>query len=64
MRYEVPAKIGKVRVAVTLGNKYAVWNGKQGRLEFRVLCRDKKHATQVAEKINQLRGAAATIDVD
>jgi hypothetical protein len=53
MRYEIPKNLGKVRVAMTLGNKYVVWNGKQGRGEFRVVCRDRKQAAEVAGKINR-----------
>ena len=41
-RYEIPQNIGKVRVAMALGGKYAVWNGKQGRGEFRIVCRNRK----------------------
>jgi len=52
-RYSIPPNVGKVKVAVFLGNKYAVWNGKQGEHEFRIICRDRKQATQVAEKINR-----------
>lgn len=52
-RYEIPKNLGKVRVAMGLGHKYVVWNGKQGPGEFRILCRDRKHATQVAERINR-----------
>jgi hypothetical protein len=63
MRYEVAANIGKVRVAVTLGNKYCVWNGKQGPGEFRIACKDKRQATQLAQQINQLRGKG-TVEVD
>jgi len=63
MKHEVPANIGKVRVAVTLGNKYVVWNGKQGRGEFRIACKDKRQATQLAQQINQLR-EGGTVEVD
>ena len=41
-RYEIPEKVGKVRVAIALGGKFAVWNGKQGRGEFRIVCRNRK----------------------
>ena len=63
MRHEVPPNIGKVRVAVTLGNKYVVWNGKQGPGEFKLLCRDKRQAAKVAEQVNKLRDGG-TIEVD
>ena len=52
-RYEIPKNLGKVRVAMALGGKYAVWNGKQGRDEFRILCRNRKEATEIAAKINR-----------
>lgn len=41
-RYDIPQNDGKVRVAIFLGNKYVVWNGKQGKHE--VPCRDRKQA--------------------
>src|SRR5438045_4106026 len=28
--YDIPQNVGKVRVAMALGGKYTVWNGKQG----------------------------------
>jgi hypothetical protein len=52
-RYSIPPNIGKVKVAVFVGNKYAVWNGKQGANEFRILCRDRRQATEVADTINR-----------
>jgi hypothetical protein len=52
-RYEIPEKVGKVRVAMALGGKYAVWNGKQGRDEFRIVCRNRKEAIAIAERINR-----------
>jgi hypothetical protein len=52
-RYEIPKDVGKVRVAMALGNKFAVWNGKQGRGEFRIVCRNRKEATEIAGKINR-----------
>ena len=52
-RYEIPKNLGKVRVAKTLGGKFAVWNGKQGRDEFRIVCRNRKEATAIAERINR-----------
>ena len=54
-RYTIPPNIGKVRVAITLGNKYVVWNGKQGPNEFRITCRDRRQASEVAQKINALK---------
>ena len=52
-RHEIPKNLGKVRVAMALGGKYAVWNGKQGRDEFRILCRNRKEAEAVATRINR-----------
>ena len=52
-RYEIPEKLGKVRVAMALGGKFAVWNGKQGRGEFRIVCRNRKEATDIAGRINR-----------
>ncbi len=51
-RYEIPKNLGRVRVAMFLGGKFAVWNGKTGKDEFRILCRDRKQAIEVAGKIN------------
>jgi hypothetical protein len=50
--YKVPQNTGKVRVAVTLGNKFTVWNGKQGKHEFAIPCRNRKQAEEIARKIN------------
>jgi hypothetical protein len=50
--YKVPKNLGKVRVAMGLGGRFTVWNGKQGRGEFVILCRDRKQAEEVARKIN------------
>ena len=52
-RYEIPEKVGKVRVAMALGNKFVVWNGKQGRGEFRIVCRNRKEAQEIAGRINR-----------
>ena len=52
-KYTVPPNVGKVRVAVAMGGKYAVWNGKQGKHEFRILVRTKKQAQEVAKMINE-----------
>jgi hypothetical protein len=61
-KYSVPPNTGKVRVMMALGGKYAVWNGKQGKHEFRIFCRTKKQAEEVAQKINR-REHDGTIDV-
>ena len=38
-----------------LGGKYVVWNGKQGKHEFSITCRNRKEAQELAEKINKKR---------
>jgi hypothetical protein len=48
----VPSNTGKVRVAMGLGGKFTVWNGKQGKNEFVIICRNRKQAEEVARKIN------------
>jgi len=53
MKYTIPPNTGKVRVAMGLGGTYKVWNGKQGKDEFVITCRTRKHATEIAEKINR-----------
>jgi hypothetical protein len=50
--YKIPQNCGKVRVAMFLGGKYAVWNGKVGKHEFRILCRNRQQAQEVVKKIN------------
>lgn len=50
--YDIPSNIGKVRVAMFLGNKYAVWNGKQGRGEFRIIVRTRKQAEELVKLLN------------
>ncbi|MFI5379686.1 MAG: hypothetical protein ACHRHE_10340 [Tepidisphaerales bacterium] len=50
--HKIPQNIGKVRVAVTSGNVWVVWNGKQGRNEFSIPCKDRKQAELVARMIN------------
>ena len=51
--YTIPRNLGKVRVAKGLGHKWMVWNGKQGRGEFSIVCRDRKQAEEVAEIVNK-----------
>jgi hypothetical protein len=51
-KISVPPNTGKVRVAMGLGGKFTVWNGKQGKNEFVILCRNRKQAEEVARKIN------------
>ena len=52
-KYTIPPNTGKVRVAMTLGHKITVWNGKQGRDEFVIVCRNRKQADELAEKTNK-----------
>lgn len=52
-QYSIPPNTGKVRVSMFLGGKFAVWNGKQGKHEFRIVCRDRKQAEEIAGKINR-----------
>jgi hypothetical protein len=61
-RFEVPKNLGKVRVVMALGNKYAVWNGKDGKNQFLITTRTKKAALEIARQINQ-KDHAGTIDV-
>jgi hypothetical protein len=63
MRYEIPPNAGKVRVAVTLGNRYVVWNGKQGKDEFKIACKTRRQAAEVAAKVNQMKNGGV-VDVD
>ena len=51
-KYKVPPNAGKVRVAMSVGGRYAVWNGKQGKDEFRILVRTRKQAEELAKIIN------------
>ena len=50
--YDIPKNIGKVKVAMGLGNLWMVWNGKQGKGEFSIPCRTRKQAEEVAKIIN------------
>ena len=49
---KVPTNTGKVKVALTLGGKWTVWNGKQGQNEFVVILRNRKQANEIAKIIN------------
>jgi hypothetical protein len=51
-KFSIPPNTGKVRVAMTLGHKYTVWNGKQGKNEFAIVCRTRKEAEAIARLIN------------
>ena len=52
-KYKVPPNTGKVRVAMGVGGAFAVWNGKQGKNEFRILVRTRKQAEELAKIINE-----------
>jgi hypothetical protein len=54
-RYRIPQNTGKVKVAMGVAGTYAVWNGKQGKHEFRILVRTRKQAEEVAKIINEKR---------
>jgi len=49
---KIPQNVGKVKVAMGLGGKWTVWNGKQGKHEFVLFARDRKHAEQLVAVIN------------
>jgi len=51
-RYNIPPNIGKVRVAMGVAGTFAIWNGKQGKNEFRILVRTRKQAEEVVKIIN------------
>jgi len=50
--YQIPQNVGKVRVAMGMGGKYTVWNGKQGKHEFAIVCRDRRQAEEIAKLLN------------
>lgn len=50
--YSIPPNLGKVKVAMALGGKITVWNGKWGKHEFVIVCRNRKEAEEVARRIN------------
>ena len=56
-KIEVPFNTGKVRVAMGLGGKFTVWNGKHGRNEFSLVCRNRKQAEEIATKINERKNS-------
>ena len=51
-RYDIPQNAGKVRVAMGVAGTYAVWNGKQGKNEFKILVRTRAQAEEIARVIN------------
>ncbi len=52
-RYRIPSNVGKVRVAMALGGKIVVWNGKQGKGEVSIVCRNRRQAEEIARMINR-----------
>jgi len=54
-RHVIPKNLGKVRVAMSVAGTYAVWNGKTGKGEFRILVRTRKQAEEIAKMINEKR---------
>jgi hypothetical protein len=51
-KVRVPPNTGKVKVAMTLGGKWTVWNGKQGKDEFVIILWNRKQANEIARLIN------------
>lgn len=54
-RYVIPKNAGKVRLAMGPGGTYAVWNGKQGKHEFKILVRTRRQAEELVKIINEKR---------
>lgn len=52
-QYVIPPNTGKVKIVMGLGGTYVVWNGKQGKNEFRIPCRTKKTAQEVVKIVNE-----------
>lgn len=52
-RYIVPPNTGRVRLMMGLAGTYVVWNGKNGKHEFRICCRTRKKAEEVVRIINE-----------
>ena len=62
-RIKDPQNAGKVRVAMGLGGKFTVWNGKQGQHEFAITCRNRKQAEELAKLINSKKhGGEVVVD--
>ena len=38
---------------MALGGRYAVWNGKDKKLKFEIICKTRKQAEEIATKINR-----------
>jgi hypothetical protein len=51
-RYTIPPGVKNVRVCVAQGGAFAVWNGKTGRDEFRIVVRKRQQAEEIVRKIN------------
>jgi len=51
-KVQIPPNTGKVKVAMTLGGKWTVWNGKQGKDEFVIVVMNRKQANEIARIIN------------
>ncbi len=51
-KVKIPPNAGKVKVAMTLGGKWTVWNGKQGKNEFVIILLNRKQANEIAHIIN------------
>lgn len=51
-KYVIPKNLGKVKVAMGRGGKWMVWNGKQGKGEFNIPCKNRQQANEVAATIN------------
>lgn len=51
-RYSIPPNAGRVRVAMGVAGTYAVWNGKQGKNEFKILVRTRAQAEALTKLIN------------
>ena len=63
MKYSIPPNTGKVRVAMGLGGKFTVWNGKQGQHEFAITCRNRKQAEELVKLINSRKhGGEVVVD--
>jgi hypothetical protein len=62
-RIKVPQNTGKVRVAMGIGGKFTVWNGKQGQHEFAIACRNRKQAEELVKLINSKKhGGEVVVD--
>ena len=51
-QYVIPPNTGKVRIVMGLGGTYVVWNGKNDKNEFKIVCRKKQTAQEVMKIIN------------